>query len=94
MKNLSLILNIVLLVAVSVLFYLHFSGGKKSSSSESGASGVPTDVRIAFINSDSVLKYYEYLKVNKDKMEERTKKMDSDYRNRAAGMRSKYTSAQ
>ena len=28
MKNLSLILNAVLLVAVGILFYLHFSAGK------------------------------------------------------------------
>jgi outer membrane protein len=94
MKNLSLILNIVLLVAVSVLYYLHFSGGKKSSISNSGASGVPTDVRIAFINADTVLKNYEYLKVNRGKMEEKTKKMDADYRNRASGLQSEINAYQ
>src|SRR5688500_2440349 len=86
MKNLSLILNIVLLVAVGVLYFLQFSGGKSSSSASTGGSGVPSDVKIAFINSDTVLKYYEYLKVNKDKMEAKTKKLDADYRNRATGL--------
>lgn len=94
MKNLSLILNIVLLVAVGVLYYLHFSGGKTSISSGSGVSGVPSDIKIAYINSDSVLKHYEYLKVNKDKMEAKTKKMDQDYRNRASGLQSEITAYQ
>ena len=66
MKNLSLILNAVLLVAVGVLFYLHFSGGKPASGgSELQLSGVPGDVKIAYINSDSVFKNYDYLKANK-----------------------------
>jgi outer membrane protein len=94
MKNLSLILNIVLLVAVGVLYYLHFSGGKTSSTSGTDASGVPSDARIAFINADTVLKYYEYLKVNRDKMEEKTKKMDQDYRNRATGLQTEISAYQ
>lgn len=61
MKNLSLILNAVLIVAVGVLYYLHFSSGhntKKSKGSESTqvASGVP----IVFINIDTLLNNYEY----------------------------------
>ena len=83
MKNLSLILNAVLLVAVGILFYFHFSAGKPTSSAESVNTG---DLRIAYIKSDSVLKYYEYLKVNKVQLEEKTKKMDQDYRNRAIGL--------
>jgi outer membrane protein len=94
MKNLSLILNIALLVAVGVLYYLHFSGGKTSSASGPGASGVPSDARIAFINADTVLKYYEYLKVNRSKMEEKTKKMDQDYRNRASGLQTEISAYQ
>lgn len=86
MKNLSLVLNIVLLVAVAVLFYLHFAGPKKASSTSSGDSQVIGDLKIAYINSDTVLKYYEYLKVNKDKLESKTKKMTDDYRNRVMSL--------
>ena len=54
MKNLSLILSTVLLVAVGVLYYLHFSAnGSKSSNSATVAVG---DLSIAYINSDSVAK--------------------------------------
>ena len=91
MKNLSLILNAVLLVAVGVLFYLHFSTGKPSTSS---AAVDPSDVKIAYIKSDSVLKYYDYLKVNKVQLEEKTKKMDQDYRNRATGLQNEITAYQ
>ncbi|MBA4055811.1 MAG: outer membrane chaperone Skp [Marivirga sp.] len=92
MKNLSLILNAVLLVAVGILFYLQFSDGKPSASSSSSVE--PGDVKIAYIRSDSVLKYYEYLKVNKVQLEEKTKKMDQDYRNRALGLQNEIAAYQ
>lgn len=86
MKNLSLVLNIVLLVAVCVLFYLQFAGRKGGSSLSASGDTTSVDVKIAYINSDTVLKYYEYLKVNKQQLEAKTKKMDQDYRNRAMGL--------
>ncbi|MFZ6010739.1 MAG: OmpH family outer membrane protein [Bacteroidota bacterium] len=86
MKNLSLILNIVLLVAVGVLFYLQFSGNKKQSGANENGGVAVGDLKIAYINSDSVLKYYEYLKVNKVQLEEKTKKMNAEYRSRAMGL--------
>jgi outer membrane protein len=86
MKNLSLVLNIVLLVAVSVLYYLHFSAkGSKSSSSTTAPAG---DLTIAYINSDSVLKHYDFLTDNKVILEAKTKKLGSDLRNRAQALQS------
>jgi outer membrane protein len=87
MKNLSIVLNIVLLIAVVVLYVLHFSG-RSSGRSAAGGGGDTTavNVKIAYINSDSVLKYYEYLKVNKNQLEAKTKKMDQDYRTRALAL--------
>lgn len=93
MKNLSLILNIVLLVAVIILYVLHFSGRKiESSSSPSDTSTF--DLKIAYINSDSVLKHYEYLKVNREHLETKTKKMDQDLRNRTEGLRNEINAYQ
>lgn len=91
MKNLSLILNAVLLVAVGILFYLHFSEGKSESSATTVDAG---DLAIAYIKSDSVLKHYEYLKINKVQLEEKTKKMDQDYRNRAIGLQNEIAAYQ
>ena len=92
MKNLSLILNAILLVAVGVLYYLHFSAGKSTGPVESAVT--PGDMKIAYINADTVLKYYEYLKSTKVKLEEKTKKMDADYRNRAMGLQNEIAAYQ
>lgn len=96
MKNLSLILNAVLLVAVGVLFYLQFSGNSKSSgnSASSSPSTVPSDIKIAYINSDSVLEKYEYLKANRVQLEAKTKKIEAEYRNRAQGLQNEITAYQ
>jgi outer membrane protein len=85
MKNLSLILNIVLLVAVIVLYVLFFSrGGSPNASRSNDTSAV--DLKIAFINSDSVVKHYEYLKAQQERLESKSKKLDQEYRNRAMGL--------
>jgi outer membrane protein len=59
MKNASLILNVILLVAVAVLFYLHFSSGKKAEPvkaiTTTNAENIPTgDFRIAYFEMDSI----------------------------------------
>ena len=91
MKNLSLILSTILLVAVGVLYYLHFSTTAPKSSAAKVAVG---DLTIAYINSDSVLKNYDFLKDNKVVLEAKTKKMDSDYRNRAQSLQNEITAYQ
>ncbi|HNP95025.1 MAG TPA: OmpH family outer membrane protein [Cyclobacteriaceae bacterium] len=96
MKNLSLVLNLVLAVAVVVLFYLHFSGGSETSAKSSNPeqSAITGDLRIAFISVDSVLKYYEFFKISRDKLEAKGKKMDTDFKNRAQGLQREITSYQ
>lgn len=84
MKNASLVLNGVLLVAVAVLYYLHFSS--KSPASSSSGDAVPSDLSIAYINSDSVLKYYDFFKENKEKLEAKGKKLDQDLQTRAQSL--------
>jgi len=93
MKNLSLILNIVLLVAVVFLYVLHFSPKKVDSISSSSDTST-LNLKLAYIQSDSVLKHYEYLKINRDQMEAKTKKMDQDLRNRTAGLQNEITAYQ
>ena len=93
MKNLSLILNAVLAVAVIVLFYLHFSSAKPSASTSSEPAGLG-DSKIAYIRSDSVLKNYDYLKAQREALEAKTKKMDQDYRNRVIGLQNEIAAYQ
>ncbi len=96
MKNLSLILNAVLLVAVGVLFYLHFSGKKTAGPAVETSTGavIPSELRVAYINSDSVLQHYEYLKANRVQLEAKTKKIEQEYRNRAQGLQNEITAYQ
>lgn len=58
MKNLSIGLNVLLLIAVIVLYILHFSGNGKSSSSQDGVATVSADAKIVYINMDTLLNNY------------------------------------
>jgi outer membrane protein len=84
MKNLSLALSSLALVAVGVLYFLQFSS--KSSSASTSEVVKPGDFQIAYINSDSVLKHYEFVKVNMVKLEAKGKKLDQDLQNRAQSL--------
>jgi outer membrane protein len=86
MKNLSLVLNIVLLVAVVVLYVLFFSGRKGSSQMASSSDTSAVNLSIAFINSDSVLKHYEYFKTTSVGLEKKAKTMEQDFQNRYADL--------
>lgn len=91
MKNISLALNVVLLLAVAVLYYLHFSTPKTQN-----ATGTidARDLRVTYLNSDTVLKYYDYFKVNKDRLETKGKRLDQDLKNRAQTLQSEIESYQ
>ena len=84
MKNLPLILNAILFVAVGVLFYLNLSG-KKSGNAESDVKA-PSTLKIAYINADTVLKYYDFVNENRTILEAKGKKLDQDLQNRAQAL--------
>jgi outer membrane protein len=92
MKNLSLILNAILIVAVGVLYFLHFANPKTTSNAIENTG--PTNVPIAYINADSVLKNYDYFKVSREKLESKGQKLDQDLRNRAQSLQNDYTAYQ
>ena len=52
MKNLSIGLNVLLLIAVIVLYILHFSGNSKSTSNQGGTVTMNADARIV-LNRES-----------------------------------------
>jgi outer membrane protein len=85
MKNLSLILN-------AVLLYLQFA--RPGTSGTDAGTAAPGEVKLAFINSDSVLKYYDYFKVNRDRLEDKAKKMDNEFRNRAQSLQNEFNNYQ
>ena len=100
MKNLSLILNAVLLVAVGVLYYLHFSGNKNPESSVKPVSSPNQDKKnttseqIAYVNSDSLLLNYQYYKNTIKELEERRKKLETEIGGRARTLENEAVSFQ
>lgn len=98
MKNISLIVNAVLLVAVGVLYYLHFTGHRPSIDTGDGSDslnlGGMEDVAIAYVNSDSLLKKYDYFKDLEKQFNEKRDKYDAEYRNRAQGLQTEIANFQ
>lgn len=86
MKNLSLILNIVLLAAVVALYILHFTSGKDQTPETSETNAAPFAVNIAYINSDTLLQKYEFSKVAADELESKQVELQAEYENRARGL--------
>ena len=59
MKNVSLVLNVVLLIAVIVLYFLHFSGNDRSFGvGPVGEKTINPNARIVYINMDTLLNNY------------------------------------
>lgn len=60
MKNLSIVLNVVLVVAVVVLFVLQFSGRKSSEVVTVGSNGIGNAeaTKIVYINTDTLMNNY------------------------------------
>ena len=72
MKNLSLILNAVLLALVGYLYYVQFSG-KKNDTAPSVIEAVKMDhsIKIAYVDSDTLTSKYEWLNTQKKALEKR-----------------------
>lgn len=89
MTKLSSILNIVLLLAVGVLYYLHFSGTKKNTTVQktsqaqpqtgtSSASSFPTT---AYVDFDSINNNVSFIKQNKKELEAEQQQIMAEYQN-------------
>ena len=59
MKNYSIVLNVVLLIAVAVLYVFHFTGDKKVGECQvSTEAGTGAGTKIVYINTDTLLSNY------------------------------------
>ena len=94
MKNLSIILNVVLLLAIAVLYYLHFTGGQNSQEPASSSAGITGPLTIAYINSDTLLKNYDFFKAAAEELEGKKDNLQAEYENRARGLETEIQSFQ
>jgi outer membrane protein len=62
MKNISIVINAVLALAVAILFYLHFSSKKTSAPASSNAAVASGNFKIGYFEMDSIENHYEYFK--------------------------------
>lgn len=71
-------------MAVIGLYIIHFSSSKPESTIAANTGS--SNLKVAYINSDTVLKYYDYFKATKDKLESKGKKLDQDLQSRAQSL--------
>jgi len=99
-KNLSLILNAVLLVAVAVLYYLHFSDRKtpanatRVADTTAAARNNRKTNQYAYVNVDSLLNNYDYFKATRTQLEDRRKKLETEIAGRTRTLENEVVSAQ
>ncbi len=88
MKNLSIVLNVILIAAVAYLFYVHFSGNTKVAEiGDSSEMPIAFDeVSIAYVNSDSLLSNYKLTEEIANTLAEKQGKLEREYQNRAEGL--------
>jgi len=83
MKNLNTILISVLILAVGVLYFLHFTQGKKTASNAESANPenavAVTDAIIAYINIDSMLVQMEMYKDLQSTLEKKQKELEGNF---------------
>lgn len=88
MKNASLALNAVLLVAVAGLYFLHFSV-KSSASSTTDSTGTVGGKPIVYVNSDSLLTQYDFFKDAQKAFEQKRTQLDLDINTRGTVLQRK-----
>lgn len=88
MKNLSIVLNVILLIAVGVLYVLHFNTEERNEVKEETTANVaPAKVlQLAYINSDTLLHKYDYFKDKAEELEAKRAKLEAEYTSRAKGL--------
>ena len=80
-----------LLLASAVLLFTRCT---KTGETPTAQSAAPTEAKIAYINADSVLKNYDFLKVEQEKFDVRGKKIEQDLKTRATALQSEINAFQ
>ena len=89
MKNLSLLLNVILFIAVAILYFLHFtSDDKTAETADTSSAGVAdkSGLKIAYVNSDSLISNFDFFIEKSEELEEERSKSETDLENRARGI--------
>ncbi len=91
MKNLSIGLNVVLAIAVAVLYYFHF---KSPNAGAKPAAMNLKDMHIAYINTDTLLEHYDFFVKTKNELKAEEEKNSASINSQAASLQHEYEDAQ
>ncbi|HET8859227.1 OmpH family outer membrane protein [Marivirga sp.] len=97
MKNLSLVLNVILIAAVAYLFIDKFTGNgevEDNTSTEQKDDKIYQNVAIAYVHSDSLLAKYDFMKEIESELGELSQKYEKEYQNRAQGLQNEISDFQ
>ncbi|QJW91866.1 OmpH family outer membrane protein [Spirosoma taeanense] len=78
MKNASLFLNVILTIAVAVLYYLHFKDGQPEAAPVSSAPAEAKGRAIVYVNVDTLLTKYDYFKDTQKVLESKRFQLEND----------------
>ncbi|MCW3091522.1 MAG: hypothetical protein JWP81_2591 [Ferruginibacter sp.] len=87
MKQLSLGLNLVLVVAVGILYYLHFAGVSRAPSKETAANHSTCDtpshkkIVVAYVELDSLNNNVDFIRQRKKELEAEQRVISNEYEN-------------
>ncbi len=95
MKNLSITLNAVLLIAVAILFYLVLSGPQdtkpvKAEETKDTTATTEQSLKIAYINTDSLWENYELVRVLRQELESKQGQFKRQLEGKVKALESKY----
>jgi outer membrane protein len=86
-KNLSLILNGILIIAVGFLYFAEFTDSDDDVNEVSEKRELSTEnLTIAYINSDTLLTNYNYYEEVSKRLDEKRVKLQQEYSRRAEGL--------
>ncbi len=103
MKNLSIVLNVVLLIAVIILYILHFRQPQPTSSSkpvtilDMKKDTLPTitDIaQIAYVNTDTLMANYAYYKTTEQLMKSKRQKLEQEINGRGRALQNELVAYQ
>jgi len=94
MKNISIALNIVLTIAVGVLFFLHFSSSPKSSGQKITEEISVGEKNIAYIDIDSLINKYDLFYDLQSKLVESQKKSETELNSKSQAFEKEATDFQ
>ena len=93
-NNISIGLNVILLIAVIVLYVLHFSDDSDNGENAEVNNAAPIDLAIAYVNSDSLLKNYGFFQELEKQLIDKRDKLNVEYQNRAEGLQKEISNFQ